>query len=73
MKNTKRLAAGMATLGIAPAATPDVNVATFVCKSSPQPWKVSWTRNGDLRIVCMPHVHRDTIEAFLKDFSDMHA
>jgi tyrosine decarboxylase/aspartate 1-decarboxylase len=73
MKNAKRLTAGMATLGIMPAAKPDVNVATFVCKSSPQPWKVSWTRNGDLRIVCMPHVHRDTIEAFLEDFGDMHA
>ncbi|MGB7993403.1 tyrosine decarboxylase MfnA [Methanoregula sp.] len=73
MKNTQRLIAGMATLGIAPAATPDVNVATFACKSAPPPWKVSWTRNGDLRIVCMPHVHRDTIETFLKEFGEMHA
>ncbi len=73
MKNTKRLIAGMATLGIEPAVTPDVNVATFLCKNAPPPWKVSWTRNGHLRIVCMPHVQRDDIEAFLKDFGDMNA
>ena len=73
MKNTKRLIAGMGTLGIEPAATPDVNVTTFVCDRAPDPWKVSWTRNGHLRIVCMPHVHRDRIEAFLNDFGDMHA
>ena len=73
MKNTGRLIAGMATLGIEPAATPDVNVATFVCSNAPAPWKVSWTRNGHLRIVCMPHVQRDSIETFLKDFGDMHA
>ena len=33
MKNTERLIAGMGTLGIEPPATPDVNVATFVCSS----------------------------------------
>jgi tyrosine decarboxylase/aspartate 1-decarboxylase len=73
MKNTRRLIAGMGTLGIEAAATPDVNVATFVCDKAPSPWKVSWTRNGHLRIVCMPHVTRNSIEAFLKDFGDMHA
>jgi tyrosine decarboxylase/aspartate 1-decarboxylase len=73
MKNTERLIAGMGTLGILPAATPDVNVATFICDRAPSPWKVSWTRNGHLRIVCMPHVTRDRIEAFLNDFGDMHA
>jgi tyrosine decarboxylase/aspartate 1-decarboxylase len=73
MKNTQRLIAGMGTLGIEPAAIPDVNVATFVCDSVPAPWKVSWTRNGHLRIVCMPHVTRDRIEAFLSGFGDMHA
>ncbi len=73
MKNTKRLIAGMGTFGIEPAATPDVNVATFVCDKVPAPWKVSWTRNGHLRIVCMPHVTSDRIEAFLSDFGDMHA
>lgn len=73
MKNTERLIAGMATFGIPRAATPDVNVATFVTKEVPGPWKVSWTRQGHLRIVCMPHVHRDRIEAFLKDIGDMNA
>ncbi|MFA6364494.1 tyrosine decarboxylase MfnA [Methanoregula sp.] len=73
MKNTKRLIVGMGALGIEPAATPDVNVATFVCDKVPTQWKVSWTRNGHLRIVCMPHVTSDRIEAFLSDFGDMHA
>jgi tyrosine decarboxylase/aspartate 1-decarboxylase len=69
MKNTERLIAGMETLGIPRAATPDVNVATFVCDRDkiPAPWRVSWTCRKHLRIVCMPHVHRDRIEAFLQD------
>jgi len=71
MKNTRRLIAGMETYGIQPAANPDVNVATFVCDKAPAPWKVSWTREGHMRIVCMPHVTADRIEAFLSDFGDM--
>ena len=75
MKNTRRLIAGMETYGIARAVTPDVNVATFVAKRDevPAPWKVSWTRQGHLRIVCMPHVHSDRIEAFLRDTGELHA
>jgi len=73
MKNTERLIAGMKTLDIEPAANPDVNVATFICKNAPSPWKVSWTRNGDLRIICMPHVNKDTVEMFLKDIGDLYA
>ena len=73
MKNTRRLSTGMKTLGIEPAATPDVNVATFACHRVPEPWKVSWTREGHLRIVCMPHVQSDYIEAFLQDCSDFYA
>ena len=75
MKNTRRLIAGMETLGIPRAATPDVNVATFVCDKArvPGPWKVSWTCRKHLRIVCMPHVHADRIEAFLKDIGESHA
>jgi tyrosine decarboxylase / aspartate 1-decarboxylase len=67
MKNTERLIAGMETLGFPRAATPDVNVATFRCDRNrvPAPWKVSWTCRQHLRIVCMPHVHADRIEAFL--------
>jgi len=75
MKNTQRLIAGMETTGIPRAATPDVNVATFVCERArvPGPWRVSWTGKKHLRIICMPHVHADRIEAFLKDIGESHA
>jgi tyrosine decarboxylase/aspartate 1-decarboxylase len=73
MKNTERLIAGMETFGIPRAATPDVNVATFVCDKIPDKWKVSWTRRGHLRIVLMPHVHRDRIEAFIEEIGELHA
>jgi tyrosine decarboxylase/aspartate 1-decarboxylase len=73
MKNTERLIAGMETYGISRAITPDVNVATFTCKGAPEPWKVSWTRKGHMRIVCMPHVHSDRVEEFLKDIGEMYA
>jgi tyrosine decarboxylase / aspartate 1-decarboxylase len=73
MKNTQRLIAGMETFGIPRAATPDVNVATFVCKKVPDRWKVSWTRKGHLRIVPMPHVHRDRIEIFIQEIGEMYA
>jgi len=75
MKNTRRLIAGMETFGIPRAADPDVNVATFVCDKVrvPPPWKVSWTCQKHLRIVCMPHVHADHIDAFLKDTGESHA
>ncbi|MDD1687515.1 tyrosine decarboxylase MfnA [Methanoregula sp.] len=69
MKNTERLIAGMETLGFPRAATPDLNVATFVAAKDavPAPWRVSWTRRNHLRTVCMPHVHAGRIEAFLLD------
>jgi tyrosine decarboxylase/aspartate 1-decarboxylase len=73
MKNTERLIAGMKTFGIPRAVTPDVNVATFSCSNIPEPWKASWTRQGHLRIVCMPHVHSDRIEAFLQDIGEIYA
>ena len=75
MKNTGRLIAGMESFGICRAATPDVNVATFICTKAmiPAPWKVSWTCRKHLRIVCMPHVHNDRIEAFLRDIGESHA
>jgi tyrosine decarboxylase/aspartate 1-decarboxylase len=75
MKNTHRLIAGMESFGFERAATPDVNVATFFAQKQniPKPWKVSWTRAGHLRIVCMPHVHGDRIEAFLTDMGEFHA
>jgi tyrosine decarboxylase/aspartate 1-decarboxylase len=73
MKNTARLIDGMDVIGIERAATPDVNVATFACTKASDPWKVSWTRKGHLRIVCMPHVHRDRIEEFLSDIGELYA
>ncbi|MDI9632532.1 MAG: tyrosine decarboxylase MfnA [Methanolinea sp.] len=73
MKNTRRLIDGMEAFGIARAVTPDVNVATFENTPVPPPWRVSWTRRGHLRIVCMPHVHADTVEAFLRDIGECNA
>ncbi len=73
MKNTRRLIEGMETFGLPVVVKPDVNVATFVCNRVPEDWKVSWTRRGHLRIVCMPHVHRGIVEAFLKDIGEMYA
>ncbi|WP_292492123.1 tyrosine decarboxylase MfnA [Methanoculleus sp. 10] len=73
MENTRRLIEGMETLGYERAVTPDVNVATFSCGRAPEGWRVSTTRAGHIRIVCMPHVTRDVIEAFLGDMSDVHA
>jgi tyrosine decarboxylase/aspartate 1-decarboxylase len=72
MKNTRRLIEGMETLGFPRAATPDVNVATFTAERAPPPWQVSFTRKGHMRIVCMPHVSRDRIEAFLRDMESVH-
>jgi len=72
MNNTARLIEGMETIGFCRAATPDVNVATFETKETPRQWLVSFTRKGHLRIVCMPHVHRDRIEKYLQDMADLH-
>ncbi|MDD5418270.1 MAG: tyrosine decarboxylase MfnA [Methanomicrobiaceae archaeon] len=71
MENTRRLIEGMETFGFPRAVTPDVNVATFVCDHAPPGWHVSRTRNGHMRIVCMPHVHRDIVEAFLNTIGEM--
>lgn len=73
MKNTRRLIDGMETYGIPRAATPDVNVATFAPARIRPPWKVSWTRKGHLRLVCMPHVHAGVVETFLKDIGEQNA
>jgi tyrosine decarboxylase/aspartate 1-decarboxylase len=73
MENTRRLIEGMETLGCPRAVTPDVNVATFSCDRVPAGWRVSRTRAGHMRIVCMPHVTRDVIEQFLEDMSDIDA
>ncbi len=73
MENQRRLIEGMETLGYPRAVTPDVNVATFVCDRAPPGWRVSRTRFGHMRIVCMPHVHRDVVEAFLSDMGEIDA
>lgn len=72
LENTRRLIEGMEAYGVKRKVTPDVNVATFESVEVPQPWTASYTRAGDLRIVCMPHVHRDVIEQFLADFGEYH-
>jgi tyrosine decarboxylase/aspartate 1-decarboxylase len=73
MKNIRRLIAGMESFGISRVVTPDVNVATFEPIPVPEPWQVSLTRNGHLRIVCMPHVHAGIIESFLHDIGEKYA
>jgi tyrosine decarboxylase/aspartate 1-decarboxylase len=75
MKNTRRLITGMETFGFTRAVTPDVNVATFVAEKGEVPpgWCVSWTRKGHLRIVCMPHVTADCIEAFIREIGEQNA
>jgi tyrosine decarboxylase/aspartate 1-decarboxylase len=73
MANTARLIAGLGTFGIEKAVTPDVNVATFLCDEVPPGWQVSRTRRGHLRIVCMPHVSRDQVEAFITAMGEIHA
>ena len=73
MANTARLIAGLETFGIPRAVTPDVNVATFECGEAPAGWQVSRTRRGHLRIVCMPHVSRDQVEAFIAAMGEIHA
>lgn len=67
MENTRRLTEGLEAFGLERAVTPDVNVATFRTTSAPPGWRVSFTRRGDMRIVCMPHVTGDVIERFLID------
>jgi tyrosine decarboxylase/aspartate 1-decarboxylase len=73
MENTRRLIDGMESFGIPRVVTPDVNVATFEPVTVPPPWQVSCTRNGHLRIICMPHVHAGIIEAFLQDIGEHYA
>jgi tyrosine decarboxylase/aspartate 1-decarboxylase len=73
MENTARLLSGLETFGIPRAVTPDVNVATFDCGEVPGGWQVSRTRRGHLRIVCMPHVSRDQVEAFIRAMGELRA
>ena len=69
MNNTWRLIEGLETFGFDRVVTPDVNVATFRCtgKKFRPPGGFHGRGQGHLRIVCMPHVHRDIIEKFIRD------
>lgn len=73
LKNTRRLISGMESYGIMAAVEPDMNVATFEPTDVPEPWVVSWTRKGHLRIICMPHVHAGIIELFLDNIGELYA
>ncbi|MDR3102754.1 MAG: tyrosine decarboxylase MfnA [Methanocalculaceae archaeon] len=67
MENTRKLVAGMEACGFIRVVNPIMNVAAFTGGNAPAGWTVSHTRAGHLRIVVMPHVTRDVIEAFLAD------
>ncbi|MBN2734467.1 MAG: tyrosine decarboxylase MfnA [Methanomicrobiaceae archaeon] len=71
MKNNRKLILGMKELGYPVAADPSVNVASFICDSTPEGWQVSRTRAGHMRTVCMPHVTEAVIEEFLTAAGDM--
>lgn len=71
MENTRLLIRGMDELGYPVAVQPLVNVASFSCNTIPEGWIISRTRHGHLRMVCMPHVTRETLEEFLKDAGEM--
>jgi tyrosine decarboxylase/aspartate 1-decarboxylase len=73
MANTRRLIDGLGVLGIPTATTPDVNVAAFDCDRVPERWRLSRTRRGHLRVVCMPHVSRSVVESFLSDMEELYA
>lgn len=71
-RNADWLASALADRGY-PVVTPTL---PLVAASIPKPvfeelraagWKVSRTARGEVRIVCMPHVTRDRLEAFLRD------
>ena len=67
MRNCRRLIDGMAEIDIPVAVEPTVNVASFVCPDTPEGWKVSRTRKGHMRTVCMPHITESVIDEFLAD------
>jgi tyrosine decarboxylase/aspartate 1-decarboxylase len=73
MANTRRLIDGLGVLGIPAATLPDMNVAAFDCDRVPKRWRLSRTRRGHLRVVCMPHVSRSVVESFLSDMGELYA
>jgi tyrosine decarboxylase/aspartate 1-decarboxylase len=71
MGRTRRLIKGMEGYGYPVVVEPEVNVAAFECPKIPPGWQVSRTRDGHMRIVCMPHVSTRAIENFLHDIGEM--
>ena len=49
-----------------PLVTASLSPATFEALRDEE-WRIASTADGDLRIVCMPHVRRASLEAFLTD------
>ena len=67
MENTHYLIEEMEAIGVMRAVTPDVNVATFHPHSVPDPWVVSHTRSGDVRMIITPHITRELIDSYTAD------
>jgi len=70
--NAEWLAAELADRGIdvveptLPLVTASLSPATFDALRE-EGWRIARTADGDLRVVCMPHVSRASLEAFLAD------
>ncbi len=67
MENTRRLAEGLTAFGYEKVLDPVLNLVAFHDFPIPEGWKVSHTRNNDIRFVFMPHVTRGVVDAFLCD------
>ena len=55
-----------------PLVTASLSPATFDALREEE-WRIARTADGDLRIVCMPHVSRASLEAFLADLDRVRA
>ncbi|MHC3438443.1 tyrosine decarboxylase MfnA [Natrialbaceae archaeon A-gly3] len=78
MKNAEWLATALGERGF-PVVDPDL---PLVAASIPEPlfdalreegWRISRTSAGELRIVCMPHVTRESLESFVADLERLEA
>jgi tyrosine decarboxylase/aspartate 1-decarboxylase len=72
MENTMRLYEGVLGLGVA-VRTPTMNILVFdgdrdvYAALLERGWQLSTTRNGEIRIIVMPHVTKTVVENFLRD------
>jgi tyrosine decarboxylase/aspartate 1-decarboxylase len=55
-----------------PLVTASLSPATFEALRDEE-WRIARTADGDLRVVCMPHVRRASLEAFLADLDRVRA